>query len=255
VNRSLRSTGLALLVAMMSSAGGAAAQPADAASSAAPETPAVNPEDAAMRAQLSIATKLLGEHQPQQALPQIEQVIATYEARFRAGADWKNGQVVYCARTPAESLTYLLEAAAQHRSAVVITAPWAEAYHLQSYALTDLKRFFDARVAIDRALALSPRNAVMLGESAQLYVVAHDWQRSLAGFRAAATAAEISPPETKSAELRRAWRGVGYVDVELRNLDEAEAMYRKCLELDPDDKLAARELDYVLKLRQRTAPN
>ena len=226
------------------------------AASSASTPSAMELEDEAMRGRLIVALRALADHKPDAALVDIDAVIATYEARYRGPEGWRDGRAIYCSRTVAETIANMLEAAAHQRTASDIRGPWADAYYLESYALTDEKRFFDARVAIDRALELSPHNAVYLAESAQLYVVAHDWPRSLAGFRAAASAAEgLSPPQSKSAELRRAWRGIGYADVELRNLDEAEAMYRKCLELDPDDKLAARELDYVLKLRQRTAPN
>jgi hypothetical protein len=38
---------------------------------------------------------------------------------------------------------------------------------------------------------------------------------------------------------------MGFVDVELNRLDDAEAMYRKCLELDKNDAAAMRELRYV----------
>jgi hypothetical protein len=34
-------------------------------------------------------------------------------------------------------------------------------------------------------------------------------------------------------------------------LDEAEAMYRKCLVLDPKDSNALRELEYIRRLRNK----
>ncbi len=57
--------------------------------------------------------------------------------------------------------------------------------------------------------------------------------------------AEVSPPEVKTRELTRALRGTAYVDVELGRLDDAEALYVRCLALDPNDAKAAGELRYV----------
>ena len=38
---------------------------------------------------------------------------------------------------------------------------------------------------------------------------------------------------------------MGFAYVELNRLDDAEAMYRQCLELDKNDAAAMRELRYV----------
>jgi Flp pilus assembly protein TadD len=54
----------------------------------------------------------------------------------------------------------------------------------------------------------------------------------------------------KNGELGRALRGKGFVLVELGKLDEAEAMYRRCLAIDPADTKAANELRYVQSRRQ-----
>jgi Flp pilus assembly protein TadD len=52
-------------------------------------------------------------------------------------------------------------------------------------------------------------------------------------------------------ERGRAWRGLGYNLVEEGKLDEAEAMYRKCLELDPDDAKSQGELRSIGEQRKR----
>jgi len=50
-------------------------------------------------------------------------------------------------------------------------------------------------------------------------------------------------------------RGKGFVYTELGRFDEAEEMYRSCLQLDPGDEVAAGELEYVINSRQDAQPS
>ena len=43
----------------------------------------------------------------------------------------------------------------------------------------------------------------------------------------------------------------GFAEVDLGKLDEAEAVYHRCLEIDPNDQKARGELGYVLNLRAK----
>jgi tetratricopeptide (TPR) repeat protein len=44
---------------------------------------------------------------------------------------------------------------------------------------------------------------------------------------------------------------MGWILVERGKLDEAEALYRQCLELNPDDSHAKAELDYIAQQRAK----
>jgi Flp pilus assembly protein TadD len=69
---------------------------------------------------------------------------------------------------------------------------------------------------------------------------------------AASAAREFSPPEAQNIELSRAWRGLGYVCVEQGKLDDAEKMYRQCLDLDAKDSRAVNELQYIQGVRAKS---
>src|SRR5262249_39777721 len=148
------------------------------------------------------------------------------------------------------TLFYLLQAAASEKSkssAVVLSGNWGYAYYLKAYCLLDLGRANDAKAPLLRAVALAPQNAQFLGELGYIYQSEKNWPLALETFQRAENAAkEFSPEQSRNAELARAWRGIGYVLVELGRLDEAEAMYRKCLQLNAQDAMAQRELAYVL---------
>jgi Flp pilus assembly protein TadD len=44
---------------------------------------------------------------------------------------------------------------------------------------------------------------------------------------------------------------MGFVRSEQRRFDEAERLFRECLELDPDDAKAKSELNYIAQQRAR----
>lgn len=172
-------------------------------------------------------------------------------AREYAGLD----QRVYCPRSEDEGLQYLSDALgdARHRGVMLAGTPtWAYAYYYKGYALIDLHRIGEARHALGQALELAPRNAQFLAELAATYQN-EDAEQMLAIARRAADATRFSPPDLRQDERGRALRGQGYALIELERWDEAEQAYRQALQLDPGDRHARSELDYVLSHRN-TSP-
>ena len=147
----------------------------------------------------------------------------------------------------------MMEAAAAKKAAVALAGTYCNAVFLRGFAEVDLGRFDAAEVDYQRALALSPRNPHYLSEMGELHSKKHEWNEALAWYHRAEEAKEFAGPELANAELGRALRGIGYVDVELGKLDEAEAIYRRCLAIDPRDQKAQGELGYVLQLRAKNA--
>jgi tetratricopeptide (TPR) repeat protein len=177
----------------------------------------------------------------------FDKVIAYYDSQFKDG-----DKTVYGARTQAESLLYLLTAAKDNRSTIVVKPVWGDAMYAKAYALIELKRGDEAQSLLQRAVSISPSNAQYLGELGHIHQLRKEWQKALVTFNAAEEAANgYSPPEAKLRELSHALRGSGYVLVELQRLDEAEAKYRRCLELDSRDTAAARELQYIQQVRAK----
>jgi tetratricopeptide (TPR) repeat protein len=210
-----------------------------------PETAAHDNEAEQMQL-VNAGARLLQAHKPSEAIVDLDKVIAHYEAR-----NAEKPGTAYCARSPAESLVYLVQAAKDKTAASVYGPAWCDAYFLRGYALIELGRIGEARAALERAVQLAPREAHYRSELAELYVREKRWDEALAAFDASARVAEESvQAERKNVELGRALRGKGFVLVELGRLEEAEAIYRKCLEIDPADTKAANELRYVQSRRQ-----
>jgi tetratricopeptide (TPR) repeat protein len=179
----------------------------------------------------------------------LDKVITTFEQQYA-----HIGKQVYCARTPTESIYYMGDALNRKTGAVALAPVWCEAYKLKAHALFEPHRDPEARIALNKALAMSPENADFLEELGADYEREKNWPKALETFEHAERSANtFSPPRAKDEEVARAWRGLAFVYVELGRLDDAEAIYLKCLALDKSDKRATNELQYVRDLRAKQA--
>lgn len=78
-----------------------------------------------------------------------------------------------------------------------------------------------------------------------------NWAKAKEAFEKAEDNAPLASDESKAEVLGRARRGLGFVFVELGQLDKAEQKYQQCLADDPKDTKAAAELEYVRGLRAK----
>jgi len=205
----------------------------------------------ASRRQLAVASAMIVGRQPARAVTEVlDPLIAQYEAAYRQSRD-----LIYSASDPAQSLHYLLEAASHKSNATVVESAWADANYLKGFALLNLGQMDKARQALNRAIALSPDNGGYWNELAYTYQLEKDHVKAIELYRYAESGAQLQMnPAQKSSQLRRAWRGQAYSLVELGRLPQAEALYRRCLELEPTDAVAQRELTYVTNLRSSGDP-
>lgn len=197
-------------------------------------------QDARAAQLMQDGVRLATSGRPADAIAAFDEVAAIYEDAYR---DEKVR--LYSARSPLESLLYVGEAANAKTPAKVVSGNWAYAYYMKAYALIELGRLAEAKTLLQRAIDLSPHNSQFLSELAGVYQREKDWPASMKTFQAAEAQAEFSPPQLKNADLSRAWRGQAYVYVEQSQLDEAEKLYRKCLDLNAADARALNELRFI----------
>jgi len=209
--------------------------------------------------------KLLDEGQRvlQQGIPDraITQYFDPIIESFRA-AHRDSKFVVYAAHSPAESLMYLVTAAAgQEKSkhaanVIVVSGAWTDALELKAYALSELHRPDEAKMALHEAIALSPSYALPWIELGSVLQSEKDWPAMMEAFQNAEDAVALMEDSAqKNRMLARALRGKGFVLTELGKLDESEALYKRCLTLDADDGMAKRELEYIAGLRKQRVQN
>lgn len=272
-----------LCLALLADAGAfaSAAEPAAepvVAPAAAPATDVSAPSPAAVVAdkaeadrveRLRKAQEMIRDGDPKGAIALIDQVIAEYERAYPEGKTrW------YVAQTLQETVAYTTGATLapddRNRDTTVLNVAWAEAYFLKAYALVELsvgsgayktnkggnpdsdpEYLAQARAVLERGLQLEPYHARMLAELGNLSQLQQDWNVMLRVFTETEAAAAYMPESEQDYVYTRAKRGMGYALTELGRLDEAEAKYRECLRIDPDDSGAQHELEYIRKLREK----
>jgi tetratricopeptide (TPR) repeat protein len=209
-------------------------------------------DETGQRDKLQQAQRLIADGKSSEAIALIEQVLSYYAAKYPEGKTrW------YVARNMKESFYYMAEATTQadpasgKSSASSLMVAWADAYFLKGYALNELGRPADAKIALERAVYLSPQNATYLIELAEAYKLERNWNECYRLYQAAETAAEFSPTEQKLADRSQAKRGQAFVFVEQGKLDRAQALLEECLKLNANDARAKEELDYIAELRKR----
>lgn len=245
----MRTTILAALLVALAGTAQAADAPPPPASAASGVDPAIAAKEAADAAKLDEAVRLIGSRQPQAAIDRILDPVIAAEDAANAGRT----ETLFCGNSPTEVLFYLLQAAKDKKAAIVVKPTLCNALYMRAFAEVNLGRPDAAEADLTRAVTLSPRNAHYLSEMGQLQSRKRDWAGALGWFQRAEAASDVSPPDRIPAERGRALRGIGYVDVELGRLDEAEAAYRRCLEIDPRDQKAQAELGYVQGLKAKQA--
>ena len=189
---------------------------------------------------------IVTERKPQEGLALVEILIERYEARYRNAT-----KRIFSARTMPESLYYAALAGGNRRDSLVLGPIWGYAQFLKGYALVELKRIPEARRALERAIELSPANAQFRSELGHTYQVDKNWSKALEVFTEAERVAKYSNDQERVHHHTRALRGQGFALIEMGRLDEAEARYRRCLELDADDRVAQAELRLIESLRAR----
>jgi tetratricopeptide (TPR) repeat protein len=183
----------------------------------------------------------------------LTEVASKYEAMY-AGKPVK----VFCAHGMAEALIYAsMGAKAVNGKADmpvnVIGPAWAKAYWARGYAYSEMARYAEARVELEKALSLSPMDSQYKNELAHTYQHSGEWDKMLALYREAEGDAEISASPNQVSNLQcAALRGQGYALVELHRLDEATTAYQGCLKLQPGEPKSLGELGYIKDLRARS---
>ncbi len=199
-------------------------------------------------ARLTDAAQLLRSGHAQEAITNdLDSVIAEFEAKYA-----NSGKRMYCSHSEAETRAYLGWALRDRQPSSVIDSAWADAYYMRGFAYLSLGDNARAQASYQGSLKLSPLNAHYIVELGHAVQRQKDWPQAMHLYQSALENAPLySPPGARDFDMITALQGIGYVDVELGKLDDAEAAYRRSLEIDPHNAGSLNELAYVQGLRSK----
>jgi tetratricopeptide (TPR) repeat protein len=183
---------------------------------------------------------------PARALSTIEPVLAAFEKEFSS-----EKRHIFCSETPEQEGYYLTTAEGGADNVRLVTAKWCQAQYVKAFALVDLQRLDDAQRTFERLIEYAPKNSRYLNELGYVFLKKKEWQHSIDIYASAEAAATFSPAR-RDYERCVAFRGIGYDLVELGRLDDAEAAYRNCLAIIPDEPKSLGEIEYIKEQRKKT---
>jgi len=176
----------------------------------------------------------------------LTDVVNKFEAQYA-----HSKATIYSARGTGDALLYAAgNLGGSHGEVEVIGPAWAMAYWARGYAYGEMARYDDERRELEKALALAPFDAQYNNELAFVYMQKRDWPQALAHYENGEAFADITAPDSPNVKCV-ALRGQGYVLVEQHKLDEAEAKYRACLKVTPDEPKSLAEIGYIQDLRKK----
>lgn len=117
----------------------------------------------------------------------------------------------------------------------------------QAYVAVERGMFTDGLIQLRALEAVAPLSASTLTETAFTLGRLKRMDEALDTYGAALALAR----KFKSQQMYRAvaLRGIGFAQIELGKLDEAEQAYKESLQFDPNNKLTANELEYIRRAR------
>ena len=196
--------------------------------------------------EIGLAFAAINDKEPERALTIVEPVLAGFEKEFA-----NEKRHIYCSETPEQEGYYLNVAEGGADNVRLVDPKWCRAQFVRAFALVDLKRLDEAQKAFERLIGYAPQHARYLNEYAYVFLAKKEWQHSIDIYTRAEAAATFTP-DRRDEERCVAFRGIGYDLVELGRLDDAEAMYRKCLAIIPDEPKSLGEIEYIKEQRKKT---
>lgn len=175
---------------------------------------------------------------PQQAIAEFDAVIAAADRRYSG-----DSRPRLCARSEVERR----QSASPGKEPVLIDPAICDAHFGKGFALIDLGKGNLAEGELRRAIELAPYDAHYINEYAELFKSRREWQKSHDLFARAWAIVDKdkSGPDAKVAA--RALRGMGYTQIALGRLDDAERLFRESQEFEPDSKAARFELSHIAR--------
>ena len=195
--------------------------------------------------EIGLAFAAINDKEPERALTIVEPVLAGFEKDFA-----NEKRHIYCSETPEQEGYYLNVAEGGADNVRLVDPKWCRAQFVRAFALVDLKRLDEAQKAFERLIGYAPQHARYLNEYAYVFLAKKEWQHSIDIYTRAEAAATFTP-DRRDEERCVAFRGIGYDLVELGRLDDAEAMYRKCLAIIPDEPKSLGEIEYIKEQRKK----
>jgi tetratricopeptide (TPR) repeat protein len=196
--------------------------------------------------ELRHAFQLVNSGDPVRAEEIFTTVIADYEARAKPDMTYR------CAKDMEDAAgVSILAMLSTAKDITILGSGWCSALFGKGFVLIDLNRSAESETFLARAVEMGPTDPHYLNEYAEWYKTRRKWQRSLDLFTRAWNMVDRNTSGPDRQIAARALRGIGFNQIELGDLDEAERHFKLSKDYDPENRGADNELKYIDDLRKR----
>jgi tetratricopeptide (TPR) repeat protein len=174
-----------------------------------------------------------------------------------AGAD----DEIYASHSATETDVYTKKVAKENEGAakpvrmVAVDGAWTDALLLKARAQVALNKTSAAKSTLDQASVLSPVYPYVWIEYGKLHKSEKDWDKMLSAYKTTENyAGAVEDKVVQKQLLATGLHGQAEALIELGRLDEAEALYKRCLKMDAGDTAATDGLAQINARRGPAAP-
>lgn len=201
--------------------------------------------NSAIGRKMDTAFELFANDHNEEAIEIADNVIAELQGGPASGGDG----VTYCAYDKAEARALRALASRKKQQARISDGHLCFAIAVKGFALLVMNRIEEADLVFTELVDKAPLNIGYIKRYGYYLQDRGEWRKYVALYRRLILNAEFAAPAQRVTLLKRAYSDAGFGLVELGQLDEAEAAYRKLLELLPDNSDALEGLADIEKLR------
>lgn len=162
---------------------------------------------------------------------------------------------VYASHGATETTAYTAKIAKKNEGAqtqtklVVVDGVWTDALILKARAQIQLQKISQAKSTLDMATIISPAYPGVWLELASVYDAEKNWDKALENYKNAENfAGALEDKEKQKQVMCASLNGQGNALTELKKLDDAAAVYTRCLKFVKDDATAAQGRQHVAEL-------
>jgi tetratricopeptide (TPR) repeat protein len=198
------------------------------------------------------AAELISKRALDEAATLLEQALRTMPHGWKPIQDLPDEQLVACWDTQ-EFLCYTahMQGSGSQRKIFWVPPSYSRGYYLLAMIYMECGQVQEALEALDQGLQLEPDHPQLMNEKAYIFQKTNRPADAFLLFQRAATA---RPNWTPNYIRARTLRGLGVTLVDFGRFEDAEALLKSSLEIEPNNPLALSELDYIAKLRASRPP-
>ncbi|WP_263366712.1 tetratricopeptide repeat protein [Edaphobacter bradus] len=196
-----------------------------------------------------LAAQAIAGHRWSEALELLENALADMPAGWTAAREGED-VLQFAFWDQEEFFAYTGKRASEHGRTLVWIAPsYSKAWWQLAVVCAEEQRLDNALVCVESGISIEPDHPRLWSEKGFILNRLKRHSEALRCYEEATLVRAWAP----ASQISRAFRGQGSALIDLGRLDDAETAYRRSLDLEPTNRSAPHELEYIQHMRQERA--